>query len=114
MEFADQQREKIDQLLKDLEDLTEVHRLVNEVSEGLHKVFGMTPITKTAVEAFYKLTIKLLQMALREWDLLKAGDETIIYNPDEITRFQIALEKLDKAHADYLYFVENGEIKKEE
>lgn len=114
MDSPDQINQRVDQLLKDIEDLKEIHRLSNEVSANLHTVFGMTPITKTALEVFYKLRIKILEMALREWDILKNSDPAIMYNPDEITRFQERFEEWERAIAIWDHFQKTGELNEED
>jgi hypothetical protein len=110
MELPDKTDKRIDQLIEDIEQLTHIHQLSNEVSAGLYSVFGMTPVTKTALEVFYKLRIFILEIGLREWDLLKNSSPDIMYNPDEITRFATYQEELDEAKRIWQHFLDTGEL----
>jgi hypothetical protein len=91
----------------DLRELSVVLSLLEEVTLAHRKMFGMTPMTKLLVEAFYLLQIRCNEMALREWE---ANKDRLDTDAEQITRFATAGAELDALRSEYEHFLRTGEI----
>jgi hypothetical protein len=99
---------------KDLEALTDIlNDDLNVVCANLYFMFGMTEVTKRACEAFYKLRIKILEMAIQQIEDLKNSSDDTISHPETVTRLGIAQAELDEAVESYGIFLVEGKIREE-
>lgn len=99
-------------VLKDVEDLTDIlNNDLNKACAYFYYVNGMTPITETMIHAFYKLRIKILEMAVRRYEELKESDDYTLSNPEYVTRLAQHQAEIDEANEDYDYFKLNGKIR---
>ena len=100
--------------LKDVEDLTDIlNDDINKACAYFYYVHGMTEITRTMIHAFYKLRIKILEMAVRQHEELKASHEFTISDPDCIANLAKHQAELEEANESYLYFKINDKIREE-
>jgi hypothetical protein len=101
-------------VLKDLESLTDIlNNDLNVVCANLYFMFGMTDVTKKACEAFYKLRIKILEMAINRIEEAKDSSGKTISHPETVTRLAICQAELEEAVDAYGYFLTEGKIKEE-
>jgi hypothetical protein len=103
-----------DVILQDVEELTDIlNNHLNKACAYYYYVHGMTEITKTLIHAFYKLRIKILEMAVRHYEELKESDIYTLSNPEYVTRLATHQAEIDEAKEDYDYFLTYEEIRKD-
>jgi hypothetical protein len=100
-----------DIVVKDAEELTDALNDINHVCAALYYQHGMTPMVKQLCHAFYKLRIKILSFAIREFARLKDSSDDTINDPDFVARLGQHEAELEEAISDYDYFKETGKIK---
>lgn len=101
-------------IFKDLESLTDIlNNDLNVVCANLYFMHGMTDVTKLACDAFYKLRIKILEMAIARIEQVKDSSFESISHPETVTRLALAQAELEEAVDAYGYFLTEGKIKEE-
>ncbi len=99
-------------VLQDVGELTDIlNNHLNKACAHFYYVHGMTGITKELIHAFYKLRIKILEIAVRNYQELKESHEYTLSNPDYVTRLAQHQAEIDEAKEDYDYFLSTGFIR---
>jgi hypothetical protein len=98
--------------LNDVDELTDIlNNYLNKSCAFFYYVHGMTPITKDLIHAFYKLRIRILEIAVRRYEELKESNDYTLYNTDYVIRQAQCQAEIDEAKSDYEFFIDTGKIK---
>jgi hypothetical protein len=109
--FPDRLFKDTDIVLDDVGELTSALDDINIVCAQFYFVHGMTDATKMLINAFYKLRIKILEMAVRHYEELKESNDYTMSNTDYIIRLAQHQAEIEETKEDYDYFLVTGKIK---
>jgi hypothetical protein len=97
--------------LEDVVELTSALDDINTVCAQFYFIHGMTDATKLLINAFYKLRIRILEIAVRTYEELKSSHEYTLSNPDHVLKLGQHQAELEEAKGDYEYFKEYEKIR---